>query len=333
MRRIFSLVALLAGLALLPGPAAAQPVCSGRDMMAELATTDAAAHAGITERAHRTENARHLLWTIEKPGVATSYLFGTVHLSDPRVTTLSPAVTRALGTARRVALEVEDPSGKAMGEALGAVMPLLLDPSGSGLDKALPPDDLVKVRAALEGAGLPYQIIGMVRPWFVYTLLSLPACERARTAGGLLNLDRSIAKLAQDRGLPVVGLETIEDQLKALASLPREEQLNLLKLSLKLHDRIDDVTETLVLLYTRRQLGAVWPLNLHLAKSAGVPASAFDGFQSQILVQRNRRMAEALLPLLAEGGVFAGVGALHLVDTEGLVSLLRAAGYTLTPIE
>ena len=40
----------------------------------------------------------------------------------------------------------------------------------------------------------------------------------------------------------------------------------------------------------------------------------------------------ALLPLLAEGRVFAAVGALHLPGPEGLIAGLRQQGYELSPL-
>jgi uncharacterized protein YbaP (TraB family) len=44
-------------------------------------------------------------------------------------------------------------------------------------------------------------------------------------------------------------------------------------------------------------------------------------------------MRDAALPLLAEGGLFVGVGAGHLSGPEGLVELLRQSGYTVTAVE
>ena len=46
----------------------------------------------IMAEAAATKNAGAILWKIEKEGRPASYLFGTVHLTDERVTTLSPAV-------------------------------------------------------------------------------------------------------------------------------------------------------------------------------------------------------------------------------------------------
>ena len=52
-----------------------------------------------------------------------------------------------------------------------------------------------------------------------------------------------------------------------------------------------------------------------------------------LIHDRNLRMRDRLLPLLTEGGSFIAVGAMHLIGEDGLVELLRAAGYTVTRID
>ena len=49
---------------------------------------------------------RGLLWRIEGKGAPASHVFGTIHLADPRVTTLPPAVATELNRARSLTLEV-----------------------------------------------------------------------------------------------------------------------------------------------------------------------------------------------------------------------------------
>jgi hypothetical protein len=332
MRRTLSAAAVvLAALAAFAMPAAATTACRGQDLLPRLAAEQPALHQEILAAAATTPNGDALLWRVEKPGVPPSWLYGTIHLTDDRLTTFKPAVTAAMQSARVVALEVADLSREALARAMGRSAQLLLDPAG-GIDKVLSGDELQVARRVLEEAGLPYQVLGMVRPWFVYTLLAVPACERARAAAGLKSVDSRIADLARTRGTPVVGLESIEDQLRAMAGIPAEEQAKLLKASVAMADRTEDLTETLISLYLQERIDLVWPLNLSLARTVNVSSDSFRGFTSTVLIGRNYKMRDALLPLLAEGGVFAGVGALHLVGTEGLVSLVRQAGYTVTAV-
>src|SRR3990167_3439818 len=72
--------------------AAVADKCQGVDMLAETASKDPQGYSRIMSEAAATQNAGAILWKIERPGHPASYLFGTVHLTDERVTQLSPAV-------------------------------------------------------------------------------------------------------------------------------------------------------------------------------------------------------------------------------------------------
>ncbi|MDX2156599.1 MAG: TraB/GumN family protein [Hyphomicrobiaceae bacterium] len=85
--------------------------------------------------------------------------------------------------------------------------------------------------------------------------------------------------------------------------------------------------------YLAREIAKVWPLQMEMWRQAGFDTAAFASFRRELLTVRNARMRDAALPVLAEGGAFIAVGALHLVGEDGLVALLRAAGFEVTPAE
>jgi uncharacterized protein YbaP (TraB family) len=80
-------------------------------------------------------------------------------------------------------------------------------------------------------------------------------------------------------------------------------------------------------------MAKVLPLQGEMIRALGADPSGFASFHHALLTLRNPRMRDAALPILAEGDAFIAVGALHLIGDDGLVSLLRRAGYELTPIE
>jgi uncharacterized protein YbaP (TraB family) len=150
---------------------------------------------------------------------------------------------------------------------------------------------------------------------------------------GLLPLDANLAKDAEKRGIKAEGLETLESQFQALASVPEPDQVEMLRVGVRFYDRIDDLLETMVQLYLQRQLGAIWPLQLALAEKVGVSARAFDSAEKSLLAARNLAMRDKALGYLEDGNAFIAVGGLHLPGKQGLVTLLREAGYTVTPVE
>src|SRR5262245_9450160 len=312
------------------------PGCTGRNVLDELKTTDPAAHARVLAEAARTENANAIFWRVEKDGTAPSYLFGTVHLTDERIHRLSPAVTAALGGARRLILELADLPPDAMAKQLAnapQLVGLMHYTDGRRLDRLLGGADYATVSDALSRAGVPPAAAPMFRPWIVNLMLAVSECEQHRMRSGLLSLDARLARDTEQRGLKPLGLETVASQLQALSAVPESDQVEILKSTARYYNRIDDLIETMVQLYLRRDLGALWPLQLELAQKVGVRRDAFDSYQRALLATRNLHMRDGALPYLAEGEAFIAVGALHLPDKTGLVSLLREAGYTVSAVE
>jgi uncharacterized protein YbaP (TraB family) len=311
----------------------AAPNCHGVDMLAETAARDPQTYNRIMAEAAATKNAGAVFWKVEKQGRPASYLFGTVHLTDERVTTLSPAVKTALNEAKTVALEVSDLSESATSSVIASSAPLVMFTDGQRLDQLLSNSEYDAVKNIVARAGMPVDLAALFKPWIVTMILSVSDCERAKVQQGARVLDMKIAEFGKARGLEVVGLETIPAQLESLAAVPQQQQLDMLRTSLKYADRTNDMMETLVQLYVSRKITAAMPFQIAMAREAGVSDQAFAGFQEKLLVERNVKMTAVAEPLLDKGGLFIAVGALHLPGDKGLVALLRESGYTVSPIE
>lgn len=307
--------------------------CHGDDMLAELAEKAPDLFQKVQTESRALGNTEAVLWKIEKPGVGTSYLFGTMHLSDRRLTELSPAVMSAIKSSKTLALEVADLSEKALADGMSKATDLLMYSDGKNLQSQLTTDEYKIVQQVVAKSGMPGEFAGMFKPWLVNMLLALSDCERQKVASGAAVLDMKIAEEAQKNKIAVVGLESIEQQLSALASVPEDQQLQMLKVGLKYADRADDMMETLVQMYLKRELGAAMPFQIALASQHGVSADAFEGFKTSLLVDRNARMRDAAKSLLDKGDVFIAVGALHLPGSTGLVALFRDAGFMVTAVE
>ncbi len=275
--------------------------CKGVDMLAETKAKDPDLYRRIMAAADATENSHALLWKIERDGRPASYLFGTVHLTDERVTHLSPAVETALGEAKTIALEVSDLSEKSTTSVIAKSAPLVMFTDGQRLDKLLSDTEYETVKNIITRSGMPADLAALFKPWIVTMILSVSDCERTKVQQGARVLDMKIAEIGKARGLNVVGLETIPEQLQALAAVPQSEQLKMLRASLKFADRTDDMMETLVQLYLKREISAAIPFQIALAKEVGVGDEAFAGFQQKLLVERNAKMEVSAEPLLGAG--------------------------------
>lgn len=324
---IFAALCTAAGAA----TAAERPRCNGLNLLDKLAATDPAVHARVLAASDALENDRAVFWKLDRPGTAPSYLLGTVHLTDRRVTRLSTDVKNAIRTARTLLIENLDLSSEATSAAYTSAMRFAVFNDGRSLDQLLSKAEFDKVLTAT--GGMPASLVRLYRPWMVSLMLSASECERTRIRNGHDVLDLALVRRARDIGKPVSGLETTADQLAALAAIPDEEQIDILRANIALVDEAENLRETMVQLYLARRIGALWELQLALSEKAGVRASAYASFERIIIVERNRTMRDTALPHLEKGGAFIAVGALHLPGKTGLVELFKEAGYTLTPVE
>lgn len=312
---------------------AAAADCKGSDLLAALQKSDPALFEKIKAEASETPNGEGLLWKIEKAGQTPSFLFGTMHMADPRVTTLPPAAQKAFDASGTVVIEtteILDPSK--MMAAMVKEPELTMFTDSTTLTSLLSPEDAAIVDKALAARGIPPASVAKMKPWMLSAMVTLPACEIARKAGGEPVLDIKLAQDAKAAGKQIDGLETIADQLRAMASLPMDLHVKGLVDTLKLGDRMDDVVETMIVLYQRGDTGMFWPLFRAVLPSGAEGDDGYAAFDEAMVKARNRTMAERATPILTGGNAFIAVGAMHLPGADGLVELLRKDGYTVTAI-
>jgi uncharacterized protein YbaP (TraB family) len=310
------------------------PVCTGADLTAALKKDDPAAYEKIEAEAAATPNGKGLLWKLEKPGARPSWLFGTMHMTDPRVTTLPPAAQMAFDAADTVVIETTEVlDQKKMMAALLKQPDLMMFTDNTTLTSLLSPQDAAAVNKALDERGIPPASVAKMKPWMLSATVSLPACELARKAGGAPVLDVKLAEDAKAAGKDLEGLETAADQLRAMASLPLAFHMKGLVDTLKLGDRANDINETMIALYQRGDIGMIWPLFRAVLPDGTDDPAGYAAFEETMITSRNRVMAERAQPILARGNAFMAVGALHLPGAEGLVEDFRKAGYTVTAVD
>ncbi|MDX8500406.1 TraB/GumN family protein [Mesorhizobium sp. VK4C] len=324
----FLVVLLLAGRA-----HAEAPTCAGIDLLESLAKSDPATFKKVETEAAAVPNGKGLLWKLEKPGEKPSFLFGTMHVTDQRVTTLPAAAQKAYDGADTVVIETTDALDKAkMMAAMAAEPGLMMFTDNTTLSSLLSPEDATALNKGLDSRGIPHLTVAKMKPWILSAMVALPACEVARQAAGAPVLDVKLASDAKASGKAVEGLETAVDQLRAMASLPLAYHMKGLVETLKLGDRVNDVNETMIVLYQRGDVGMFWPLFRAVLPDAANDQAGYAAFEQTMITSRNKVMVEHAEPLLAKGNAFMAVGALHLPGPDGLVEDFRKAGYTVTAV-
>lgn len=333
---VFGIVALfLARLVPIPAMAEAPPRCAGQDLLAKMAQDKPADYAAIVEAAKKVPDGDHLFWRIEgKEDRPDSFLFGTIHYSDDRATDLPAGVRTALAGAHTVALELAAiPKPGDLQEVLRDSPELLAMPAGRSLYDLFTLKTAGQLRTTLTAHGASPDQATHLQPWFVTILLSAPDCERRRQAAGMLPVDGVVIKLASEKGTPIVGLESLKEQLSVMASMPLEAQAAQLAQLVSATDTAEDRYETLLQLYLHHRIGTMFPMMEMEGRTSAGLGQAVRNMNQELIANRNANMIERALPLIEKGGLFIAVGSLHLPGEKGLVERLRARGYKVTPAD
>jgi uncharacterized protein YbaP (TraB family) len=131
-------------------------------------------------------------------------------------------------------------------------------------------------------------------------------------------------KIAKQKGMEVIGLETIKEQMDVFEKIPLKTQATMLYKELSSEkvegeNQLDDMIE----LYARQELDS-----LYLLTSTGMDSET----NKHLLVVRNHNMADRMEPIMKKKPMFVGVGAAHLPGKEGVIDLLRKKGYTVRAV-
>ncbi len=306
--------------------------CGGINLLEKLAREDPKALGQIRLAASRIPNGDALLWRIEKSGYRDSWIYGTMHVSDPRVVAMSEKARNRYEMADTIVVESTEITDMAKAQASLLANPALsMLPDGSTLQTLLKPAEFELVEAVLKERGIPIALVSRLQPWMIYSMIAIPQCELARMKDNPAFLDKKLADDALVQGKSLKGLETVAEQIGILTDLPIELQVRLLTDTVALGSTLDDVMKTMTELYIQGQTGMIMPMiEWSSAQTGADDNDAYAEFEKQMVHSRNHTMAQRLVPMLEDGNAFVAVGALHLPGNEGLVQLLRDSDYTVT---
>ncbi|GGP20791.1 TraB/GumN family protein [Silvimonas iriomotensis] len=265
-----------------------------------------------------------IFWRIDKPGAPSSWLFGTAHVADPRVTTLSAPVQKAFDSSDQVYTEIRIDLNMMMDMARA-----VLRPEGDLLSAHIDDAHYQKLLPELNAREYPEVATRRLYIWAAAMLMMEP-----KKQPGQLPLDLLLAKMSVEGGKNYNGLETIQEQLSLFQNMPEDKQRAMLYSMLDHPDEYAMQTRQIIDAYVARDLTRIMDVssqddpNMSSADQAWFRTWA----RKDLLTDRNVRFAERLQAPLAKGNAFIAVGAMHLPGPQGLVALLKKAGYTLAPI-
>ena len=184
---------------------------------------------------------------------------------------------------------------------------------------------------ALTARGIPPVFAARMQPWYLSTLLSMPACQLAQMAAAQ-GLDKRLMAAAAAKGLPIKGLEPYDTLFRMFDSFTPADQTQMLLDTMATVGPVEnDMAVTLADSYFRGDNRLFWEFTRKqmLDQPGADPANVARQFQlveQALMIRRNRAWLPVIEDAAARGPVVVAFGALHLAGSEGVLNLLQAQG-------
>lgn len=254
------------------------------------------------------------LWKVSGNGLKyDAYLFGTIHILCAEDFAIKPKVKSALEQADKVILEVNtaDP----------AIMPKIQEltkPDLTFLSKFTATQRTL-VDSVLMANDLNSEIFNMVSPSTVYSLLTLKSFNCPNPMD-IKMFEKEIIALSSGKKLEE--FETVEQQFTLYNSLITPTYFFE---TLQKYDKFPALTQQMVQYYKEE--------NLIKLQENLIDTNWMNIEQQEIMLKnRNHAWMKQIPEKLKDSKTFIAVGAGHLPGEDGMIALLRKAGYTVRPV-
>ena len=260
-----------------------------------------------------------LLYQISGNGLAeASYLYGTIHMLPKDQFALSNSLKRAFDASTTLAMEVDINMSGA--EKIALAQSVLL-PGGKTLQDFMAEQDYQQLKMycmdSLEWSESKFERSSKLKPMFFSSILIQESMRN------MASYEMEFNKMAKKKRKNVMGLETIDFQLGLFDQLPMETQVDMLK---KDYNSDLQTFDTLLACYLQEDLD-----KLNVLMNA--ETAAYPEFNELLLVNRNKSWISPMGIQMQKESTFFAVGAGHLGGAQGVIALLREAGYTVTAIK
>jgi uncharacterized protein YbaP (TraB family) len=265
------------------------------------------------------ETANPALWKVSDEDTSI-YLFGTVHALPKDLSWRGKKLDHAFRSADTLVVEVAEDRNKDQ-KSLESMMRLGMSTPGGmpPLMERVAEKDRPALQSLMSRSSLPPALLDRLETWLAALFLVGPTLNDA----GLdpeTGADRTLMAEARARRLPVIGLETMDQQLGYFDSLPEDDQRSLLASIIEDDGTAKSQFDALVAAWKQGDIDALE----HLADDE---LKASPHVRQALLTDRNARWAEWIGKRLDEPGtVFVAVGAGHLAGEDSVQHMLAARG-------
>lgn len=259
-----------------------------------------------------------LLWKISgKDLPQASYLYGTIHAICMEDMVFTDGTLKALDDTRQLALEI-DVTDKKLAEKMQKGM-LMND--NTQLQALLPGGEYQLLAAYFQDSlGIDLSLMQQMQPIFLNSLVYSKLLDCMPQS-----YEFQLSRMAGQQEMNIVGLETIEEQLKVFEEIGYQKQAEMLLQTIVEYPDLKAAYWNMVVSYKNQDLGTLY----HVISDVQFGIKEYEDL---MLIDRNQRWVPRMEQMAREKPTFFGVGAAHLPGNKGLIALLKRRGYTVEPL-
>ncbi|MFY0594066.1 TraB/GumN family protein [Roseivirga sp.] len=261
---------------------------------------------------------KSLLWEISGNGLTEkSYLYGTIHIICPDDFFMGNHVKAAFNSTDQLVMELNMSDGSELRKAqelMVATEPvdykgLLTEGQYQALDAKL-----------TERLGVGMSRMGVMKPFAISSILQLMVMDCEEMA----SYENSFQEMAVTNEMIISGLETATFQMSIFDDIPQEEQIQWIVDYIENQESGQTDWRKMVETYKAQDVEALGNIFNNFPE--------FKKYEEELITNRNKNWISKIETLTKEKSIFVAVGAAHLGGKNGVIRLLKKAGYKVTPV-
>lgn len=281
-----------------------------------------------------TDTLEHaLLWKIEHPNIDSySYLFGTIHMIAAEDYFLPRGLLTAIDQTDEIVFEIDMNAMSDMSQMMGMMSKLTME-GDTTLKMLLSEKDYAYVADFFREKGLPVFFLEKIKPMFLSAIAGMEGELPSGTNGvsdlgaalgtDMKSYEMELNSIAQSAAKEVSGLETIDFQMSLFDRISYADQAEYLVESIRQTEEGGLMEEGIFEMYKSQNINK-------MAESLSSDES-MDGLEKALLSERNISWIPLIQEQMKRSPTLFAVGAGHLGGSKGVIHLLRAEGFTVTP--
>ncbi|WP_291842576.1 TraB/GumN family protein [Maricaulis sp.] len=252
------------------------------------------------------------------------YIFGTFHILPPGLDWLTEELQAILASADMLYVEADVHSPEAQAQMQQLVMQHGLNPPGVTLSSLLSDEANAALAEFAPTVGVAPAMLEPLRPWLAQVMLAVTQMQ----ALGLdpnAGVESRLLALVAGTGTQMGYFETAEQQIRFLASVPDDVQIRAFGQGLADLEDLPAQLDELVTAWATGEMAVLEDL------VNGSMREETPEVYETLIVARNQNWVPQIADIMAgDGTVFIAVGAAHLPGEDGVIHLLREAGFEVT---